>query len=270
MQTRERKIVSQEFKFSNENKNKDKNNFPFFQSANLNKTYFVNRQDRYVKIEKSPDLCDFFVKIIETIGRHSFVVGKENEKFLGQNHPFEGDTEKYKAEVETSVRSVLSKFEKTFPRPKRLSNDEVLVVPLLQMGMFNINNDRDFNIHLYSNLPSKSEIFLATSYFNMTEEYAAELIDRKRTDTKLKLLTASPKANGFYGSRGISRYVPDGYTENERDFLSRAERKFNDDGQIQMFEFQRDQWTYHAKGLWLYDQENLPILTCVGSPNFGN
>lgn len=157
-----------------------------------------------------------------------------------------------------------------YPKPQSLSNDQALIVPLIQMGMFNINNDRDFNIYLYSNLPKNSKLYLATSYFNMTQEYEKELIDNKRKDTRISLLTASPQANGFYGSRGMSRYVPIGYSENEREFINHAEMKCSNDGQVQMFEYNRPQWTYHAKGLWLYeDEKEYPVLTCIGSPNFG-
>ena len=153
----------------------------------------------------------------------------------------------------------MSSFVKTYQRsntkPETLANNQALVVPLIQMGMFNINNDRDFNIYLYSNLPFKSKLYLATSYFNITREYEKELLDNKRKDTTIYLLTASPQANGFYGSRGISQHVPAGYTENERDFVARTEKKFSNDGQIQMFEYFRSKWTYHAKGLWLYENE---------------
>jgi CDP-diacylglycerol---glycerol-3-phosphate 3-phosphatidyltransferase len=174
--------------------------------------------------------------------------------------------------VEKSLRALMLTYQDRYPKPTRLDNDQALIVPLVQMGMFNINYDRDFNIYLYSNLPRNSILYLATSYFNMTDEYAKELVDHKRSDTRLRLLTASPQANGFYGSRGISRYVPIGYSENERQFVEHAERKWLNDGQIQMFEYHRSQWTYHAKGLWLYDDNdeyNHPILTCIGSPNFG-
>lgn len=37
-----------------------------------------------------------------------------------------------------------------------------------------------------------------------------------------------------------------------------------------MFEYKRPEWTYHAKGLWLSTiQQELPFLTMIGSPNFG-
>ncbi|CAF1306052.1 unnamed protein product [Adineta steineri] len=240
--------------------------------ANLNKSYFDNRQDRYLKLNNCPDLCKFFIDIIETIAKQSFKVEANHDEpiFLGKHHPYEGDNAQYRLEVEKNLLSLMKTYQIRFPKPKSLSNDQALIIPLIQMGMFNINNDRDFNIHLYSNLPIESKLYLATSYFNMTKEYENEIIDNKRKDTEISLLTASPQANGFYGSRGISRFVPIGYSENEREFIDRAEKKCSNDKQIRMFEYFRSQWTYHAKGLWLYEKDKeYPVLTCIGSPNFG-
>lgn len=241
-------------------------------SANLNKSYFDNRQDRYLKLSQSSELCQFFVDIMQTVAQQSFKVQFDQPEpiFLGKHHPYEGDNAQYRLDMEHDLTTLMKSYQSRFPRPASLSDDQALIVPLVQMGMFNINNDRDFNIHLYSHLPRDSKLYLATSYFNMTEEYARELIDRKRPDTTISLLTASPQANGFYGSRGMSQYVPIGYSENEREFVLRAERKCGNDGQIQMLEYFRTQWTYHAKGLWLYEKDkDYPVLTCIGSPNFG-
>jgi CDP-diacylglycerol--glycerol-3-phosphate 3-phosphatidyltransferase len=240
--------------------------------ANLNKTYSDNRQDRYLKLKNCPNLCQFFVDIVDAVAKQSFKVelNKNEPIFMGKHHPYEGDNNQYRVEVEKSISSLLHTYRIRYPKPQSLSDDQALVVPLIQMGVFNINYDRDFNIYLYSHLPLNSKLYLATSYFNMTKEYEKELIDNKRKDTTISLLTASPQANGFYGSRGISYYVPAGYTENEREFVERAENKCSNDGQIQILEYYRPQWTYHAKGLWLYEKDDTyPILTCVGSPNFG-
>merc|ERR1712222_170389 len=39
---------------------------------------------------------------------------------------------------------------------------------------------------------------------------------------------------------------------------------------IKMVEWQRPEWTFHAKGLWYSPPgEDRPVLTMVGSPNFG-
>ena len=243
-----------------------------FFRANLNKAYFDNRQDRYLKLNTCPELCKYFIDIIETVAKHSFKIEANHPEpiFMGKHHPYNGDNTQYRREVEKSLSSVLNNYQKTYPKPQSLTNDQVLVVPLIQMGMFNINYDRDFNVYLYSHLPKNSHLYLATSYFNMTKEYEKEIIDNKRNDTNISLLTASPQANGFFGSRGISRFVPNGYTENEREFIESAEKKCSNDGEIQMLEYYRSKWTYHAKGLWLYEEDKkYPTLTCIGSPNFG-
>lgn len=42
------------------------------------------------------------------------------------------------------------------------------------------------------------------------------------------------------------------------------------DYRINFFEYEKDGWTYHAKGLWYYlPQSKLPNLTLIGSSNFG-
>lgn len=39
---------------------------------------------------------------------------------------------------------------------------------------------------------------------------------------------------------------------------------------IHLFEYEKPEWTYHAKGLWYYlPGEKLPAMTLIGSSNFG-
>jgi CDP-diacylglycerol--glycerol-3-phosphate 3-phosphatidyltransferase len=141
--------------------------------ANLNKTYFDKRQDRYLKLTNCSNLCKFFIDIIETVSKQSFKIEPNQEEpiFMGKHHPYEGDNTQYRLEVEKSLSSLMKTYQIRYPKPPSLSNDQVLVVPLIQMRLFNINYDHDFNVYLYSHLPFNSKLYLATSYFNMTEEY---------------------------------------------------------------------------------------------------
>ena len=56
----------------------------------------------------------------------------------------------------------------------------------------------------------------------------------------------------------------------------------NQNNRVFMYEYDRPDWSIHAKGIWLYNQkghdsninrventENLPFLTMIGSPNYG-
>lgn len=60
------------------------------------------------------------------------------------------------------------------------------------------------------------------------------------------------QANGFYGSPGLSGLIPEGYTLLEQRFM-RAVRaagrlSHQHDDSITLSEWERQGWTYHAKG----------------------
>ncbi len=43
-------------------------------------------------------------------------------------------------------------------------------------------------------------------------------------------------------------------------------------GNISINEWEKGEWTYHAKGAWLYEKDNirpdLPVMTIIGSSNY--
>ena len=98
------------------------------------------------------------------------------------------------------------------------------------------------------------------------------------------VITASPWANGFYGSKGVSGMLPAAYTLLSRRFL----RTVSDEGKadvIQLKEWRKGTvgqpgaMTYHAKGLWITlppqvdsqgqkTEEPGPSVAVVGSSNY--
>lgn len=103
----------------------------------------------------------------------------------------------------------------------------------------------------------------------------------------------SNQANGFYGSKGISGRIPEGYTLFEKRFMAAVKRagrlwrsSKRSDGGVQLSEWNKVGWTYHAKGkiglfrqnldlqytgIWLSpDSTSLPILTLFGSTNLNS
>lgn len=110
---------------------------------------------------------------------------------------------------------------------------------------------------------------------------SALLIDSIAPDARNQLphpngtvLAASPWANGFYGSPGVSSMLPDAYTHLAASFLHRVAKNNRSKG-IQLKEWRRgtvnepDGWTYHAKGLWITPPaEQGPCLTTIGSSNY--
>ncbi|CAJ0557860.1 unnamed protein product, partial [Mesorhabditis spiculigera] len=73
------------------------------------------------------------------------------------------------------------------------------------------------------------------------------------------------KANGFFGAAGASKYVPSMYSWIAKDFLKISGR--NSKRQIDLREYKRPGWTFHAKGLWMCDEG--VAATLIGSSNYG-
>ncbi|XP_022084996.1 CDP-diacylglycerol--glycerol-3-phosphate 3-phosphatidyltransferase, mitochondrial-like [Acanthaster planci] len=144
---------------------------------------------------------------------------------------------------------------------------DTLVFPLIQMGSFGVTVDQDVTCQLLKSAEESSHLALASGYFNLTREYMDLVLGSKAT---YSILMASPEANGFFGARGISGYVPAAYTFIARNFLRKV-RWRNKADKISMHEYFRQGWTFHVKGLWYYlHGESLPSLTLIGSPNFGH
>jgi len=109
-------------------------------------------------------------------------------------------------------------------------------------------------------------------YFNMTPQIRDLLL--ATNPARATVIAASPWANGFYGSKGVSGLLPAAYTLLSRRFLDAVNRK-GLNGQIVLKEWRRgtvnepDGWTYHAKGLWVtLPKEQTPSITLVGSSNY--
>lgn len=68
------------------------------------------------------------------------------------------------------------------------------------------------------------------------------------------------QANGFYGSKGISGYIPEGYTLLEQRFMKavrKAGKEVSDVDKsksgVELREWEKYRWTYHAKGTFSFD-----------------
>lgn len=71
----------------------------------------------------------------------------------------------------------------------------------------------------------------------------------------VKLLTASPQANGFYKAGKYKHYIPIFYRIFEQQFTQ------------PLYEYARPGWTFHAKGFWAELKDNSSV-TVIGSSNY--
>ncbi|KAK4331958.1 CDP-diacylglycerol--glycerol-3-phosphate 3-phosphatidyltransferase [Rhodotorula toruloides] len=206
------------------------------------------------------------------------------------------------------------------PASRTPSPYDTFLRPVLQMGPFSLSYETNIVVpsifrtaNALATAPGGSQTMLdwTSGYFGLREDYKRLALDCK---AQVRIVSASPEANGFFGSRGVSRFIPPAYTYFAQRFheevlkqqARKQKRGRGDDGSlVEMREWRRDGWTYHAKGIWLapsvsnpysppapstsdlhytslnfdpssldlpmrYSHPSPPFLTLIGSSNFGS
>jgi CDP-diacylglycerol--glycerol-3-phosphate 3-phosphatidyltransferase len=195
-----------------------------------------------------------------------------------------------------------------------------LLIPIIQAGQFNIREEESTIQLLFRHLTKNSLkrrplLDLTSGYFSLYTPYQNLILNSPNVDCRI--VAASPKvshssplwsvlwsikyifqANGFYGSKGISGRIPEGYTLYEKRFMNavaKAGRLWRGDSQtggqgVLLTEWEKPGWTYHAKGItsasilstrafshrtdtgiWVsLTSSAAPILTLFGSTNLNS
>ncbi|KAL2825627.1 hypothetical protein BDW59DRAFT_179838 [Aspergillus cavernicola] len=262
--------------------------------ANLSNDYFTNRLDRY-HVFQSKELTEYYARIHNAICGLSFKVLPDPHNAAGYLLDWPGangapspldNPEDFIAYSSTVLKHLIQPIASNAAlEPK--SSDQTYVYPVAQFTpLLKPDTSTEFPavttiLQLLSNsLAFSGARWLFTAgYFNIHPVLSSLLIASTSTSqttstTQGTVLTASPWANGFYGSPGVSGMLPAAYTHLSARFLDRvadAQRT----NSIQLKEWrcgtvgEPDGWTYHAKGLWVtLPKEEHPSLTFVGSSNY--
>nr|XP_032654997.1 CDP-diacylglycerol--glycerol-3-phosphate 3-phosphatidyltransferase, mitochondrial isoform X2 [Chelonoidis abingdonii] len=259
--------------------------------ANLSDSYFTNRQDRYVFLQDSPEIADFFTELVDAIGDVSLQLQSDDtvQMMEGMVHPYQDKTaycevaNRRVMEVINAARTRQELHMQTF-HGRRSEGDPLLpqqdpsaggdqkpepdtwIYPLIQMKPFGIQIDERVTETLLTEAERGARIYLTTGYFNLTQAYMDLVLG---TRAQYQILLASPEVNGFFGAKGVAGAIPAAYVYIEHQFYSEVCCLGQQD-RVQLLEYSRNGWTFHAKGLWLYlAGSSLPCLTLIGSPNFG-
>lgn len=250
--------------------------------ANLSNDYFTNRQDRY-HVFKSKEITDYFGKLYRTICDLSYRVLPSDQAESGfetdwpstniQPAPL-SDARGY---IETATKA-LQPFTKS-PSANAASDSDTYVYPLVQLTPL-LKPDTSTELPALTGILRKlgnpefagSKWTFTAGYFNMTPEVRELLLRTKPASATV--VAASPWANGFYGSKGVSGMLPAAYTLLSRRFLDAVSRE-GLSKQISVKEWRRGTvntpggWTYHAKGIWItLPGEDNPSISLVGSSNY--
>ena len=291
-------------------------------SANLSDDYFTNRLDRYL-VFSSKELTDFYAKIHDAVCEISYeLTPSEAPGGFDLNSPHTRGipdpvwhSKRYQAYAKDILQPLIQPKARQKMFPVEFSKEKTFVYPLAQfdvlLGKARKREVLDFEVGTVTStekpilerlltqftrnpdLRPASWTFTA-GYFNIDPDIcsmliaaapdAAVLAPGKAAEKACTVITASPWANGFYGSKGVSGMLPAAYTLLSRRFL----RTVADEGKesvIQLKEWRRgtvgepDGMTYHAKGLWITlppqidstgrkVEESGPSVAVVGSSNY--
>lgn len=273
--------------------------------ANLSKDYFTNRQDRYY-LFKDSKITNYFFKLSQIISKisHKVNYNKHTNKII-IDWPTSNltahsnlDIERFKLETTHHLEPVLfdnrinhyndDQYQKhnlaTEGKEKELHDEinvddseyDTIVYPISQFSPLlkpDISTEKPAILRLLSYMDSSSIKYTFTAgYFNMEPEIKTRLLNS--TAAHGDIITASPKANSFFHSKGISKYLPAAYLYMVELFLKDV-HKLSKDSKISVKEWENgvvnteNGWSYHAKGIWISaPEETTPSITVVGSSNY--
>lgn len=243
--------------------------------ANLSESYFTNREDRYILIKNCPKLSNYFHDVIDATSSFSMRMKCDGsldiDKKSFKYHPLKSSSmSAFIQDAQYRIKQVQNRH--ATENDLNLNDEaDTLLIPLLQLPTYKINEERQFMNHLLSNVPSNSIMKVASGYFNLTSEYIDVLLKNRSKFKSIDVMVASEKVNSFYGARGLIGKIPSVYTTFSSSFFDKVS-KLDDSDLIKIFMFERPSWTFHAKGLWLHlnpETSKAPMLVTIGSSNFG-
>ncbi|KAL2219863.1 phosphatidylglycerolphosphate synthase [Thermoascus aurantiacus ATCC 26904] len=263
--------------------------------ANLSNDYFTNRLDRY-HVFRSKELTDYYARIHHAVCSLSFQVLPDPHSASGYllDWPTSNGTPSPLENPQDFISYASTVLDPLIHPPKSqnllpsTSSNSTFVYPVAQFTpLLKPDTSTEFPavtniLRLLSESPAlrDSRWLFTAGYFNIHPVLSSLLIASTSSSpqepykTQGTVLTASPWANGFYGSPGVSGMLPAAYTHLSARFLDNV-AKAQRTNSIQLKEWRRGTvgepggWTYHAKGLWItLPKEEHPSLTFVGSSNY--
>ncbi|KAF5310409.1 hypothetical protein D9758_018996 [Tetrapyrgos nigripes] len=314
--------------------------------ANLNESYFTNRQDRYVHFKPHPALANYCFDFLKTTSTVSYRLLPAESAALTTTrtpspsaHPYTyiqedyavvwSDQDTHPHYINDKYRQALIEFQskarvesassKPTPTPTPTSTptnpnpdpepDHVLLFPVIQAGQFNIREEQEMFELLFRHLGRAAPrgsggsgdgdrplLDLTSGYFGLSEKYQDLVLGCPEVD--VRIVAASPKVcvckrllrlqrHLWSNTRRIhlpratvhgccsaswEEWAPSPSSSPSSASISVANTSGNDTGVVQLCEWEKEGWTYHAKGmpLALPNPNFKPVLTLFGSTNLNS
>lgn len=256
--------------------------------ANLSSDYFTDRQDRY-HLFSSKDITEYFANLQDAVSSLSFLVKPSSspagfEMVWPEDNAAPSPLEDPKQFIKESTGLLAGLISpKTAPLtshdatlPQKRDTSVYMLAQFSQLLAPDTSTELPVVTHVLKTLSlpqyAKSSWTFTAGYFNPAPSLTKLLLSTQSHNNTV--ITASPFANGFYKSPGVSGLLPDAYTLLARRFV-RAVHEHKLDASTVLREWRKGTvgepggWTYHAKGLWITLPESKdPSITVIGSSNY--
>lgn len=254
--------------------------------ANLSSDYFSDRQDRYQSFQ-STALADYYHRIHQAVGELSFRVLPDRVEGFKLDWPTSNKApsplekpREFRVRGAATLGPLIQPSQSAAISNQQDAVTDTSVYPIAQFSQMFGADDKSTELPAVSRLlttlirprQEQSSWTFTAGYFNIHPDLASLLLNAGSEHGTV--ITASPWANGFYGSKGISGLLPGAYTLLLRRFMRRVEAR-KKQARIRLLEWRRGTvgelggWTYHAKGIWIgQGEENGPCATVIGSSNY--
>lgn len=194
-------------------------------SANLNTSYFSDRQDRYLQFTSQPQLADYCFEFLRAARTFSFSLlpspGSSEDYVVhwpdANTHPHRIEDKArhallslQRAQQNASTASLVTSTDKKSSSEQSDRADDVLVFPIIQAGQFNIREEerslsllfRELSAHQRYSVTSQPHskydgplVDLTSGYFALYRPFQTALID---SGLACRILAASPKVDTIF------------------------------------------------------------------------
>jgi CDP-diacylglycerol---glycerol-3-phosphate 3-phosphatidyltransferase len=138
--------------------------------ANLNNSYFTNRQDRYIHFTFQPNLAEYCFSFLNTVSSFSYRLQSSQSQEYSVHWP---QSRTHPHDIHSLGKESLSRLQSSHLHSSgemSLEHD-VLIFPVLQAGQFNICEEEQCLTLLFDHLSSKPSSHISTPLVDLTSGY---------------------------------------------------------------------------------------------------
>lgn len=240
-----------------ENLEKYNNNYRYRETYE-NLIEFKNDKKEFIKmlIDENKEISlDFLNKISEKNSESNNLHDRdENDYFTDKSsNTFDGAKKSQIQRYNDKKNSELVK--------KPPLSEKVLIFPSFQFFKINQFDDQEILTEILKK-DLFSKIRLSSGYLNLSD-FIVDYLSKGKMN--VEVVTSSPQANSFYKAGFIKKNIPYFYRRYEQILLQKMKNK----KEFSLYEFYRNAWSFHSKGLWFYEKgKNVPNMTVIGSSNY--